>query len=266
MKQGIAALAGLLLLPATAKAEVFFEPPVKTLQLGLSALHFRYKEVNEAGDMLDREDGNLPGLYAAAHVEHDWTRVAATFSYHWGALKYDGHTQSGIPIQTRTDEALAETTLTVGHSLGAVRRLALYLGGGYRHWQRDIRSRGNVGGINELYTWAYAILGADLKLWRGRDFQLGLDLRGNYPISPKLRIHWPGNSGYLTLQLPSRLGYRVALPFAYSMGPQTYLAITPYYVYWKLPKSDPVYLSDNRKIWEPESTTKNVGVMLTFGF
>lgn len=270
MKQGVAALVGLLLLPAAGHAGSVFEHPAQTIQLGVSALHFRYKEVDDDGSMLDREDGNLPGVYAAARVERDKAIVMATLSYHWGTVKYDGHVIETMERhQTDTDEAIAEATLTFGHYLGESRRTALYLGGGYRHWQRNIRSRGNVGGINELYTWAYGILGGSLRLWRGSDVLLAMDARATYPISPKLRIHWPGNQGYLTLQLPSRTGYRIAFPLEVALNPRVTLAVAPYYEYWKLPKSDAVLIGDATDyyaVWEPESTTKNVGVTLSLGF
>jgi len=68
------------------------------LSIATSVLRFGYQEFNDAGQMLDREDGNIPGVVVGMSNNSGSWLFAGDFSYHGGSADYDGQTNTAVPV------------------------------------------------------------------------------------------------------------------------------------------------------------------------
>jgi hypothetical protein len=192
--------------------------------------------------------------------------LEATLSFIDGDVRYDGQTQSGQPVRTRTDERIIDGALTAGGAFraGERLRLRLYGGMGYREWHRDIHSTGTASGLDETYAWWYALAGGTALYRQTRSTEWGVDARLLRPLDPELRINFPGDLDTARLDLGARTGYRVALAWRRDLSERFRVEVTPYYEYWSLGRSGTVPLERNGtaigNLYEPRSETRNVGV------
>ncbi|MBI3609605.1 MAG: hypothetical protein HY204_02750 [Nitrospirae bacterium] len=236
-------------------------------QIGLSVMNFGYKEFND-GRRLDREDGLLPGIAGAiTRRRGDWFGSWEA-SYHTGNVLYDGQTQSGLSLRTRTDEELMDLALQIGHGLRAGKYPAnvLYAGLGYHRWKRDIRSTSDVTGLFEVYDWWYGILGLKGTFYSTDKIQWGADLRLIRTITPKIIIDFKGLYDRARLNLDERFGGRLSLPWRYQYRENTAFDFEPYLESWNLGRSPTKLLTRNGavvgSVFEPKSETRNYGLTI----
>src|SRR2546422_2511126 len=76
------------------------------IEIGAAVLNFGYKEFNDSGRLLDREDANIPGTMLRFSHSRKPFLFASDISYYRGDVVYDGQTNTGIPITTRTGEKI----------------------------------------------------------------------------------------------------------------------------------------------------------------
>jgi len=87
-----------------------------TWQVGMafSATQFHYEEsVN--GGVLDRENGLLPGLDAELGYARGAWFARGALRYHDDTADYDGQTQDGTLVASRTDEGILDVSLLGGY-------------------------------------------------------------------------------------------------------------------------------------------------------
>jgi len=239
-----------------------------------SALRFDYREYDDAGKLLDRENGTLPGVVLGlARIEGNWS-LNGRFSWHNGNVLYDGQTNTGVPVRSRTDENIMNTSVSLERRIGASTdawQLAFYGGVGYRFWARDIRATSTssgqpVDGLSEIYRWRYFFLGGKTLLYRTGMCDWRLDLQLFRPIEPTIEVDYRGRNENFTLDLGARTGWRLALPWEYRLNQRAHLKIEPYMEGWELGRSPTQTLVSNGvpagTVYEPRSGTRNVGVNL----
>ncbi len=239
------------------------------LWLGGSVLDFGYKEFTPDGDLSNREDGILPGARLGLEYYWDDKRLTLDLTHHDGVADYDGQTQSGTPLTTLTDETITHLNLTLGTMPDTIDGASAYWGLGYRHWRRNIRSKGTVQGLLETYMWPYVLLGLQGGVWRGDRSHLVLDGRLLYPVSPKMRIE-SDSFDTMTLNQRSTLGLRLALPW-HAHWQRLRVEIEPALEIWRLTRSAAKEITVNGRatgyiIYEPSSTTLQPGITLSVGF
>ena len=239
------------------------------LWLGVSALDFGYKEFSPGGDLFNREDGILPGGRLGLEYYWDNQRFTLDLTHHDGVAVYDGQTQGGTPLTTSTDETITHLSFTLGSMPETVDGTSAYWGLGYRHWRRNIRSKGRVQGLLETYMWPYVLLGLQGGVWRSDRSHLVLDGRLVYPVSAKMRVETNGFDT-ITLNLKGTPGLRLALPWR-TRWQRLRVELEPALELWRITRSAAKEVTVNGAptgytIYEPSSTTLQPSVTLSVGF
>lgn len=246
------------------------ENTTEEMYLGASLLDFTYKEFDDAGTLLDREDGIIPGFMLGYKRQRNDVFTELSFSYHGTDIKYDGQTQSGIPVTTRSDADIYELQLKMGSELRTRNnyKYEMYGGFGYRFWQRNIRSTAIAAGIYEEYDWSYFMLGAKFPLTKTEESTLDFDIQYTRMINANIFVQLSSlGADDVNLALGKESGYRFSLPWRIKTQNSSTWVIEPYYEFWEIGKSEikPITVGGTPTgfvVWEPRSETSNVGINL----
>jgi len=233
----------------------------RQIWLGLSVMDFQYKEFSDQGELLDREDGPVPGVRLGLSSQYGSLLIGAEFTYQAGRVDYDGQLQDGTPHKTRTDETFIDASLTLGRYVGP--RSKVHLGAGFHQWGRDIQPSGDVSGLFERYAWIYVLLGGEQLLWQNGKHQLSLNAQMTYPVNPTMTLNVAG-AGDVSLALGSQPGFRLLVPWRIRLASGRQLEVAPYYEYWQLGRSQGIR-AGGWIIYEPRSETGNLGITLSIG-
>lgn len=243
--------------------------------VGIGLMNFKYAEYKDNNVFLDGESGFIPGvvLKLKRDYAHQYTEFAGQL--YGNTIEYDGQTQSGTPLQTKSDAIIVDTHFKLGFHLSEVKNHGLYLGLGYRYWFRNIRSgndiNGNpVAGLLEHYYWFYSLLGYSANFNVNENVKIGLDVRHTQMINGKMDIDFLGYRDYDNTQvnLGNESGVRLAVPIQIKTRTSS-LIVSPYYEMIDIGRSNNVRVSSNgvptaTVIYEPRSETRNVGIELTW--
>jgi hypothetical protein len=185
----------------------------------------------------------LPGVVGGAGQTLGRWHWSAELSYYSGALDYDGQTQSGASFETKSDATVAKIRARALHMLDQEGRFWAGLGLGYRQWQRHIRGRGRVGGLDERFTAADVSVETRLSLLRGQEVSADVDVRLAWPLRPQVRVDFGGLYDTQALPLGQRLAARVALPVSFAAGPRSRIVVEPGVDAWGFGRSatEPLY-------------------------
>lgn len=230
---------------------------------GISHQSFAFDELNPGGRRLVREHGPLPGVVAAISRVSARTVLQAALSHHRGAAHYHGHTQSGVPLDSTTDESITEMILA-GTRRGP--RGAIYAGFGQRRWERDIAGRGRIAGLEESYRWTFLLGGVRVAFARGWQ----IDARLTYPLDAELKADFGGSYDEVEIALDKALEWRVALPVEMDVGARSRLGVELYVHGWDAERSDKGVLTRAgapvASVHEPASAMRVAGVNVTYGW
>ena len=215
------------------------------LYIGGSALRFDFRELAASGAPLVRELGVLPGLVGGVGQSLGRWRWSAGLSYYSGAVAYDGQTQAGVPFDTTSDAALSKVRIRALRLLDAEGHFAAGFGLGYRRWQRHIRGRGAVGGLNERFVAGDVSAQGRVSLLRGDAATVDVDVQVAWPLRPQVRIDFGGLYDTQTLALGPRLAWRVAVPASWAMGPRSRIGVEPGLDVWGFGRSNTEVLYRN---------------------
>jgi len=239
-------------------------PGIIAAEIGASAMRFSYKENDDAGSILDTEQGGIRGVsfkLGQRLTAWEWEGIA---SYHNGRVDYTGQTNTGVPYNTRTDETIGDIALRLGCCLDWNHSWVLYGGLGYRRWDRDILP-GTASGLFESYRWPYIWLGSKITALQEDQLQLMLDVGLLKPLSPELRVDFKGNHNVSPVVHPeSKVGLRMILTSRMALTEKTFLNLEPYFEYWKLGRS-PSVTTGGIIVHEPASRTRNIGINVRVG-
>lgn len=171
------------------------------------ASYFDYKEFSDDSDVLNNEHGVLYGfnfllglsLLAEHYIQYEYSILS-------GRVKYDGFTQSFEEHETQTDERLSENELYYWHGLS---HYHFGLSVAYAKWDRYIRPKNNVLGLQETYSWK--------KISINQSYQISdILLIGSVSrlIDAEVEVDLSEvNSGYLVVDMPD--GYEINLTSGY---------------------------------------------------
>ncbi len=250
---------------------------------GTSLMSLGYTEFDINGAWYDEETGVLPGLLLGGTVYWPTWYASLALNYYFGDMKYRGQTQSfkspalsGLPINSRSNADIFDTTAITGYPLSTV---TLYGGLGYHFWRRNIRpttiNNGlQVAGILEFYSWSYALLGVDVPLFRTWASHISLNARAMRMLQADIEVNFLGYGGYdnASLNLGNDWGLRLALPWTFRSsdhGPE--ITIEPWYTRWNLNRGNVVELTTKGAytgsvVSEPQSKTRSFGISVYFRF
>lgn len=273
------ALLVVLMLPAVIPG--FARADKMETHIGVGLNKFNYTEYNDNNIFLDGETGVIPGLILSMKKEKTKNYTEFVGSFYGSVINYDGQTQGGTPLKTRSDAVILDGHFKSGYKLE--NNKDYYLGLGYRYWYRNIRpgrdSNGNpVAGLLEEYSWPYLLLGFQSNLMQASATEVNLDIRYTHMLNAKMSIDFLGYCNYdnAEVDLGNRNGWRFALPVKKKLGSANVLLITPYYEIIDIGKSNTVALTRNGALvdcnsdgfydgaLEPRSETRNFGIEFTW--
>jgi hypothetical protein len=229
---------------------------------------------------LDGETGWVPGIAAAFELDGAPLFGRFTARLAKGTVAYDGHVQSadpnfdGVDAKTDSGAGFLQGELQVGAFLDRGRRLAVFAALGGRRWTREIHSAivtspatgqtAMVSGLDETYGWFELQAGVRGVLAETARARVALDARVVRTASPSMTVILPG-AGDVTLDLGARTGWRLGAAAQLELGASAtrYVTAGAFAEGYAFDRSavDPTYL-----IYEPSSTTVNVGVEVGLGF
>ncbi len=238
------------------------------IHIGLDSQSFHFKEYDEQGNLLLREDGLLPGIEFGYDVSSGPDTIAMRIAVWDGNVDYEGQTQTGNPLSTTTD-----TTIT-NYSVAFMRDIrnhpvSLIVSLGMRRWDRHIRRTALTNSLYEIYYWPYYMLSGESTLFEQDKFDVKASLSVGRSFSSTMDLHI---SGYdtTTLNLPSGNTFRLGIPISYQWKPDRTLNIEPYFHYWHFDRSrrEPLYRNGVivGQVHEPENETTSFGVSLSMQF
>lgn len=233
-------------------------------QIGLALQNFHYKETDEQNTVLDREDGLLPGVEISFGNHIDRNTILLTGSQHDGTIAYDGHTGTGRPHVTDTEERIVDVALLIKRSMEPSADSPRVTGGlGYREWRRDILATEFVSGLFEIYRWPYLMLGVEADAFQNGPWKVGLDWRLTRPVHPTIEVALPGYDP-LTLELGANVDVNICFPIEYRFTARQAIVVVPYWQRWTLERSRYKRLYSNG-IPTPDSAQEPDSEMTIFG-
>jgi len=225
------------------------------------------------------EEGFLPGINLAYNYRGKrevplFGRLL--FEFKMGETDYDGTTWGGTPIKDKTDNTFYGGEANIGFTVYPDKgqlpvTTTFYTGFGYRYWKREL---GGPSPYSEEYSWKYFPIGLIVSYpiterWSGE-----VEIAAWIIYDPEVKANLSEANSSLSspkLDLGSRVGWKIALPFNYRFSQRWSLNIFPSYEYYSFGGSDTVIVSNGPppiSAAEPESKTHvfslNVGVRFHF--
>ena len=244
-------------------------------EIGGGVIKFKYTEFNDSGVFLDGETGLIPGVVLKGRFSNTKGFVDIVGNLHGNTIKYDGQTQGGTPLQTKSDAFILDHYVKLGVHTNTARNNSPYIGLGFRYWLRNIRPgydvNGNsVAGILEHYYWNYLLVGYEGRFSITDNVKIGFDLGYTLMLNGKMDVNFLGYKNYDNAQvnLGNESGGRLSIPIEIKMR-RSSLIVTPYYERINIGKSNTVRVTSGgvataTSIYEPRSETRNMGINITW--
>ncbi len=255
---------------------------------GYNFYHMDYKEYSlyersgGARRVIDQDYGNLHGLYISFGLKSDFyidTLKGKPFveayyqDYRTSSATYDGGYSNGITDRPLVTGDNRERIRFYGLKLGAENYVTekietfYYFDIGRRTWDRGqnrIIKAGSdlVADYHEKYWWTYFGVGGGFNYDLTQKLRVGVN--AEFMLAPD-RFTWMyADNNELTYDLGTVWGTEIELPVKYQLSRHISLDVTPYFNYWKIEKSDLVFVgNDGMYDWytyEPDSKLYATGV------
>lgn len=246
------------------------------LTIGFSGLNMNYIEYDSNGAFLDSEKSSLNEIYGVdASLTFPLSQRVNTNlygSYHSGSTVYNGSTWGGTSVSvTHEDVSIITMEGTIDYDLikksnGTPLSFKVKTGVGYREWDRGLSN--HIGDYNEVYSWAYGIIGTSVSydiskvLNVGFGFDYKKSFYGNMDVNLDSKFKIP---------LDDIDGMTFTIPVEYKVSKSFSLVTEAKYEIWNIAKSDLTTVrigGINASVYEPESETKNtyLGLKAKFSF
>jgi len=249
-----------------------------TLVVAPSHLFFNYTEFDTNNKQLNNERGGIPGLQLSLNTNISERVSASLHATHFeNDVSYTGLTNKGEQHSTRTDEKITSHGAQLNIRIAKNNHVQLdnFLALRQNEWQRDIRPRGNIAGLFEVYDWLETAIGLRLTIehspslsWVVEASRLHTGLFEQHP--PTIYIDLSQNGGTnTTLNIGPEYGSRISLAINKQLLPKLSLGIKSYYESWDFGRSNTVitYVGTVQvAVTEPRSETRNHGFQLNISY
>jgi hypothetical protein len=233
----------------------------------LMLMYYDYKEDLPA-PYKSTESGFVPGVaytYTYNRPEKKlFMRGSGEFSY--GSTKYDGTTQSGVPVISTTDNIFTNIEVNFGIKMGRNEMVAIYSGLGFHYWNRGL---GGAGSYSEDYTWFYFPTGLLVNLDISDTTRVSIDACLRFMYMGRIKVNLSDLSPYFndpTGDLGNTIGIKLKAPIRFSLSDGLALLIMPWFEYSTIGKSNLFIITYGgipiSYAYEPSSNTFQYGVNL----
>lgn len=245
------------------------------LNFGMGLMRFDYAEYDDSNIFLDGETGVIPGVILKYKSDHGQQYSEWVGKLYGKTINYDGQTQSGTPLTTKSDAVIFDTHYKMGFHLSRQQDHSAYVGLGFRYWYRNIRpgydiNGDPVAGLLEHYYWFYSVLGYATDFVINDRYNIGFDIRHTLMLNAKMDVDFLGynNNDNTQVNLGNKSGLRIAIPVKLKTGKRS-LTVSPYYEMIDIGRSNNVRVTSNGipttwEIYEPRSETRNVGIEVSW--
>lgn len=270
MKIKITCISLLVLMLLTTATNAFSTEALRySGDFGASLIDFHYEEESSQGEMLDSEDGLLPGLMLemAAISEH-WS-ISGSLMVEKGEVDYIAYPDSSNELSSKTDETITEASLDlcIKQNISETIEIAYIFGVGKRYWDRDIHSLPNISGLDEQYEWPYFSLGVKPTYEINTQSSIDLLVRAKRTFNATLDVEFKeGQYDPVKLDLDDGIGLEFEANWLQRIDQTTIIGIGPYLHLWWFDQSEELTLTINGlpagSIYEPASFTRSTGIRL----
>lgn len=193
--------------------------------------HYVSEEPAPDGRIFNREVGTLlPVRLGVVHTVDAWS-VVASLGEARGVIDYQGQTQFGVPLVTRTDLSRRSVGVAVSHRFRPFDAGPdISLGGGIESLRtvRDIRETPITTRLTEtLHTrqWALTSSVSHSEMWGGLPLRVAASLQLDRPASHTLSVDTHGLVDPIELRPGKRWGARMAIDVGLAVGSQGELSL-----------------------------------------
>lgn len=258
------------------------------LSFGSGLLQFDYRET-KAGNTLNEERGILPLFSIESCASKKAIQLCTGYQVASETVKYDGQTQSGIPVETDTKMRLQKingsinTDFLIGRQLfnnwnktgDSSLPISMTLKYDYWRWDRDIQSTSGAFGLSEDYFWHEIGVKVEIPLAQSKHTQSFFSTELFRILKPEIDVHLPYyNAGTINLPLHSKNGVEItwSTDVFHSRRVDSnnenkpWLNIKAFAKYYQFGSSEPKTILIGNSIGtitEPDSRTYLYGVSLT---
>ena len=238
------------------------------LALGLSLSSFEYEETNNE-TLLNSESGQINGGLLEWRLDKQPFFFAFEISADHGTVDYDGLTQNGNFVETRSTYLRKKFQLEAGriYRLSEKWLLSPTLQIGYNDWTRRIRAVSNINGLREEYRYWFAKFGATIEYSLPAKQNIRLTALAQQPIDAEITVEFENDLDTTVLNMDEKTGFSLALawniPITRSLDIETEL----FYTLQKFGRSDEDQLSRNGTpvgtVFSPDNETTTAGASIT---
>jgi hypothetical protein len=242
------------------------------LDVGFSLVDFDYQEFADNGRLLNHETGKLSGAVIYFAQTSPIGNLVAALSSYSNEVDYQGRTQSGFPVRTRTKENNLDFSLQVERPFQVANQGGYYLYGGlgYHRWDRAIQSTATAYGLFETYQWMYGSMGVRKAFALTQRSTGSVDYRLTYPIHPEVEIDAHRLFDEKVLYPVGQVGDRVSMAWQYQFRRAMSIRIQPYMERWRFSRSQTEIMTrqgvKTGYLFEPQSETIIRGVTVYFSY
>jgi len=258
-----------LIYASTAFAETQAE--ALPIEASLKLLHFNYEEFDQSGDTFNEEEGLIPGLaLTASKTLGDFTN-SISFEGYGGTVDYDGMTQSGIPLETETNETIYRLFYRLDWSPKEYdNTISIYGKVAWQQWDREILPSTISSRLFEQYEWWTLEIGFTIPIYKNKNnfwsFELGVLKTTNGTIEIDLSRQGFGKP---ELKLGSGSGVNTSLLYQYAINERSELGFSLQYQHWEFGRSNTRSISNGIIVidfTEPESETAHTSLSINYQY
>jgi hypothetical protein len=252
-----AAIHGLFMLPANAQLQG---------AIGIGGRHAATTEVDNAGNVLVREAGWLPGLsLRATYKDGDLSWIAEGDIYN-GAIRYHGQTQAGNAADSTTDTGL--TLLRIGGAYDIGNDYSILAAIEWEKWRRNIIGTQGSAGLQERYDSKRLMAGVKKKWHLIGAAMISFDAALVISQPERLRVGFSGVLDPASLETKWSQGVRIGASIRPVAAPSLDLRIG--YDWINVPRSDDAPVTRNGQLMgtiaQPEHQKQAIILTISYIF
>lgn len=194
---------------------------------------WRHLQEREGGATLVREEGFSTGFDAAVDRSMGAWLVRMNGAFERAALDYDGSTQGGAPLATRTDWSSQRLGVTVGRPLNWPAGAELQARLEYQRRARDIASTPTVTGLTENYRTLWLGLGISMRPVRPLKIELGFACA----IESKADVDFASALDDASVGVDDHCRVGLSAPFDVGRWRKSTIYLRPYVAWERYPQS-----------------------------